>query len=77
MEGIRHGRGGGGVGDAGGCGACAHRHVATSGGRRRGAGGEGWESHRMGPLRELFHVRLASCCDRTCCTIACSTARPA
>ena len=21
--------------------------------------GEGWESHRAGPLRELFHVRLA------------------
>ena len=24
-----------------------------------GARGEGWESHCAGPLRELFHVRLA------------------
>ena len=63
MEGRRHGRGGGGVGDAGGCGARARRHVPTSGGCRRGAGGERLESHRGGPLRELFHVRLASSCD--------------
>ena len=63
MEGRRHGRGMGGVGDAGGCGARARRHVPTSGGCRRGVGGEGWESHRVGPLRDLFHVRLASGCD--------------
>ena len=63
MEGRRHGRGWGEVGDARGCGARARRHVPTSGGCRRGAGGEGWESHRVGPLRELFHVRLASGCD--------------
>ena len=59
MEGTRHGRGGGGVGDAGGCGARSRRHVPTSGGRRRGVGGEGWESHCAGPLREMFHMRLA------------------
>ena len=58
LEGRRHGRGSGGVGDAGGCGARAPRHVSTSGGRRRGAGGEGWVSQRAGPLRELFHMRL-------------------
>ena len=28
-----------------------------------GAGGEGWETHCVGPLRELFHVRLASGCN--------------
>ena len=28
-----------------------------------GAVGEGWGSHRVGPLRELFHVRLAGGCD--------------
>ena len=44
MEGRRHGRGGGGVGDAWGCEARARRQVPTSGGRRRGAGGEDWES---------------------------------
>ena len=60
MEGRRHGRGWGEVGDAGGCGARARWHVPASGGCRRGAGGKGWESHRVGPLRELFHVRLAS-----------------
>ena len=37
MEGRRHGRGGGAVGDAGGCGARARRHVPTSRGRRRRA----------------------------------------
>ena len=63
MEGRRHGRGWGGVGDAGGCGACACRHVPTSGGCRRGAGGEGWESHRVVPLRELFNVRFANRCN--------------
>ena len=63
MEGTRHGRGWCEVGHAGGCGARARRHVPTSGGCRREAGGEGWESHRVGPLRELFHVRLASGCD--------------
>ena len=63
MEGRRHGRGGGGVGDAGGYGARARRHVPTSGERRLGAGGEGWESHRVGPLWELFHVRVAGGCD--------------
>ena len=63
MEGRRHGRGGGGVGDAGGCGARVRRHVPTSGGRRRGAGGEGWEPHRGGPLRELFHVWLVGGCE--------------
>ena len=62
LEGRRYGRRWGEVGDAGGCGARARRHVPTSGGCRRGAGGEGWESHRVGPLRELFHVRLASRC---------------
>ena len=51
------------MGDAGGCGARARRHVPTSGGCRRGAGGEVWVYHRVGPLRELFHVRLASGCD--------------
>ena len=60
MEGRRHGRGWGDVGDARGCGARARRHVPTSGGCKRGAGGEGWESHRVGPLRELFHVRVAA-----------------
>ena len=54
MEGRRHGRGGGGVGDAGGCGALASRHVPTSGGRRRGAGGEGWESHLAGRCGSCF-----------------------
>ena len=63
MKVRRHGRGWGGVGDAGGCSARARRHVPTSGGCRRVASGEGWESHRVGPLRELFHVRLASGCD--------------
>ena len=63
MEGRRHGRGGGGVGDAGGCGAHARRHVPTRGGCRRGAGGEGWESYREVPLQELFRVRLASGCE--------------
>ena len=63
MEGGRHGRGGGGVGAAGGCGAHARRHVPTSGVRRRGAGAEGRESHRTGPLREQFHVRLAGSCN--------------
>ena len=63
MEGRRHGRGWCEVEHAGGCGARARRHVPTSRGCRRGAGGEGWESHRVGPLRELFHVRLASGCD--------------
>ena len=60
MEGRRHGRGWGKGGDAGGCGARARRHVPSSGGCRRGAGGEGRESQSVGPLRELFHVRLAS-----------------
>ena len=63
MEGSRHGLGWGEVGDAGGCGARARRNVPASGGCRRGAGWKGWESHCVGPLRELFHVRLASGCD--------------
>ena len=68
MEGRRHSRGWGEVGDAGGCRARARRHVPASGGCRRGAGGKGWESYRVGPLRELFDVRLfdvriASGCD--------------
>ena len=54
MEGRRHSRGWGEVGDAGGCSARARRHVPTSGGCIRGAGGERCESH---------HVRLASGCD--------------
>ena len=37
--------------------------MPSSGGRRRGAGGEGWESHRAGPRRALFHVRLAGGCS--------------
>ena len=44
MKGRRHGRGGAGVGSAGGCRARARRHMPTSGGRRWGAVGEGWES---------------------------------
>ena len=40
MEGRRHGRGWGEVGDAGGCGARARWHVPTSRGYRRGGG---WE----------------------------------
>ena len=63
MEGRRHSRGCGGVGDAGGCGAHARRHVPTSGGRRRGEGREGWESHRAGPLQELFYLLLAGGCN--------------
>ena len=63
MDGRRHGRGRGGVGDAWGCRARARRHVPTIGGRRRWAGGEGGESYRAGPLRELFHVRLAGGCN--------------
>ena len=63
MEGEKHGRGVGGVGDAGGCRARARWHVPTSGGRRRGAEGAGWESHPAGPLRDLFPVRLAVGCN--------------
>ena len=59
MEGRRHGQGGGGVGDAGVCGVRVRRHGPTSGGRGRAVGGEGWESHCAGPLREVFHMRLA------------------
>ena len=62
MEVRMYGRGGGGVRDAEGCRARASRHVLTSGCRRRGAVGEGWESRRAGSLRELFHVRLAGGC---------------
>ena len=61
MEGRRHGRGWGEVGDAGGCGARARRNVPASGGCRRGAGWKGWESHCVGPLRELFHVSSSVC----------------
>ena len=42
-----------------GCGACTRRNAPSSRGRRQGAGGEGWESHCAGLLRELFHVRAA------------------
>ena len=62
MDGRRHGRGRGGAGD-GVREPRSPRHVPTSGGRRRGAGGEGWKSRRAGPLRELFHVRLAGGCN--------------
>ena len=41
----------------------ARRPVPTSGGRRRGVGGEGWESRRAGTLRELFRVRLSGGCN--------------
>ena len=54
MEGRRHGRGWGGVRDAGGCGGRTRRHVPTSGGCRRGAGGEGWESHLAGRCGSCF-----------------------
>ena len=37
--------------------------VDGAGGGRVRSSGEGWESHRVGPLRELFHVRLM--CHRT------------
>ena len=63
MEGRRHGRDGRGVGDVEGWRARARRHVPTSGRHRRGAGGEGWESHRAGTLREQFHVQLVGGCD--------------
>ena len=63
MDGRTYGRGGGGLRYAGGCEACVRRHVPTSGGRRSAADGEGWKSHCAGPLRELFHVRLAGGCD--------------
>ena len=36
----------------------ARRHVPNSGGRRRGAGGDGLESHHAGRLRELFHMYI-------------------
>ena len=62
-EGRRHGRGGGGRGAAGGREAGARRHLPTSGGRRRRADGEGWESHCAGPLRELCRMQLAGGCD--------------
>ena len=62
-NGKRHGRGGGGVGDTGGFEARARWYVPTSGGCRWGVCGDGEESHRVGPLREVFYVRLASGCD--------------
>ena len=80
MEGRRHGRGGGGVGDAGGCGARARWHVPTGGGSRRGAGGESWESHRARCLRVTHDVQRKSSfamrrwlpariCMRACCAM--------
>ena len=55
MEGRWHSRGGGGVGDAGSCAPRVRRHVPTSGGRRRGAGGEGWESQRVAHMLSPTH----------------------
>ena len=62
MGSTRYGRGRAGVGDAGGCGAPARRHVPTSGGRKQEAGGGDRDSHFAGPLQALFHVRRAGRC---------------
>ena len=54
MDGRRHGRGGGGVGDAGGCRARAHRHV-------RGAGEDGWDTLCKGLLWNSGAAARAAC----------------